>query len=279
VWPSLVVALVVAVVLFTPPTLDRVPVALEGWIGGVMPVAHILVSVALVALLGQTFRTLTLRRELDAYRNALDVRQPGWPTAAIDDARTRLYRRHSTGEYRAEIARTAELILGRQDWTWRLGQTVAFLTPAVGFAAGLWSLRLIGNRVPWREVGLPLAVSLAEAIIVLLMSLGVRHATVTVIREWSRYAEAFAVQYPLEGLLGEAEPNPEEDEVPAPFVSRTPVPSRPQTAGPRGQPQPAPESGPADPASTPRSRPPLRSPPKTESPEPLVEPQEPEYLY
>ena len=114
--------------------------------------------------------------------------------------RKRLYERYSTSELRTEIAKTAELILERQQWSWRLGEMVAFVVPAIGFAMALWNLRIEGNTIPYREIGMPLLVSLGEVLLVVLLARGVRSSACVTLREWELFAEEMAVERPRDGL-------------------------------------------------------------------------------
>jgi len=165
----------------------------SGTMGGIMIVSHALAVLAVVTVVGEAVHLSDLGRELKDCRALPDDRRTGWPIVGLDDALKRLYRRHSTEELRAEIRKTEGLILDRQQWTWMLAQMVAFLIPAVGFAASLWNLRLEGNKLPYRELGWPLFTSLGEALLVLLLALWVRGVARTLARDWSSFCQQLCV--------------------------------------------------------------------------------------
>ena len=227
-----------------------------------MIVGHALATLAVVTLIGEAARIQGWARDLEACRERPDGDRAGWPFAALDDARARLYKRHATAEFRAEIAATADLLLVRQQWTWRLGQMVAFLVPGVGFAMGLWNLRIEGNTIPWREVAMPLLLGLAEAIPPLLLALWVRGAAVEALKEWSRFAEEVAVGQPLDGLRDDPSG---EDEADGPESEPTPAPASQWDSGWGGKPAaPAPPvKGPPPPAGGARKDQPAAPEPET----------------
>jgi hypothetical protein len=170
------------------------PTPLGGLAGRVMIAAHALAVLAIVTLLGQAARIAGLGRELAECRDLPDDQRSGWPVEAFRDSLKRLYKRQSSGEIGGEIARTADLILGRQQWTWRLALMIAYLIPAIGFAMTLWGLRIEGNSVPWRAIGMPLMIGLGESIPVLLLAVGVRNAARETMKEWALFAEELAIE-------------------------------------------------------------------------------------
>ena len=158
---------------------------------------------ALVTLLGELSTLSSQARELDECKRADDSSRFGWPVNGLLDARRRLYRRYSTSELRAEISKTAELMLEQQQWTWRLGQAVAFIVPTIGFAMALWNLRLEGNRVPYREIGIPLLFSICEVVPVVFLAHRTALAAELTLRRWQLFAEEMSVELPRAGLRHE----------------------------------------------------------------------------
>jgi hypothetical protein len=193
-WPGVLAALLVGGALAGADRLGWFPAALGGLAGHVMIAAHALAVLALVTLLGQAARIAGLRRELAVCRDLPDDQRSGWPVEAFRDSLKRLYKRQSSGETRAEIARTANLILKRHQGTWQLALMIAYLIPAIGFTMTLTGLQVDGNSVPWREVGLPLMVGLGESIPVLLLAIGVRKAARETVTDWQRFAEELAIE-------------------------------------------------------------------------------------
>jgi hypothetical protein len=193
-WPGVLAALLVGGALAGADRLGLFPAALGGVAGRGMIAAHALVALALVTLLGHAARITGLRRELAVCRELPDDQRSGWPVEAFRDSLKRLYKRQSSGETRAEIARTASHILKRQQGTWQLALLIAYLVPTIGFAMTLWGLQVHGNSVPWRQVGLPLMVGLVESIPVLLLAIGVRKAARETASDWQRFAEELAIE-------------------------------------------------------------------------------------
>jgi hypothetical protein len=211
IWPGVLAALLVGGALAGADRLGLFPAALGGLAGRVMIAAHALVALALVTLLGQAARITGLRRELAVCRDLPDDQRSGWPVEALRDSLKRLYKRQSSGETRAEIARTAKLILKRQQGTWQLALWIAYLIPAIGFAMTLWGLQIHGNSVPWLQVGLPLMVGLGESIPVLLLAIGVRKAARETAADWQQFAEELAIERRTRAARAETKA-PDDDE-------------------------------------------------------------------
>ncbi len=237
----------------------------SGWaepVGGVMIAAHALVCLALVTLVGEAVRIGSWTRDLGDASTEPELKQEGWPIDALSHVFRRLYRRHSRLELRNEIGKTGDMILEGQRWTWRLGEVVAFFIPAIGFAATLWNLRLDGNRVPYREIALPLFIALGEAGLILVLTLYVRQQASTLVKEWRLFAEALAVARPGEGGQADDQTDPTEgdfEEAARPGQrAATPPPQSPPPPPPRPDAGPTPPSSPgpnAGPATPPPSRP------------------------
>ena len=173
------------------------------------------------------------------------------------NARERLYIRYSRAELRDEIRKTAELLLDRQQWAWRVGEMVAFAIPAVGFIAALWNLRIEGNTLPYREIGTPLLVSIVEALAVLWVALAVNSAAARLLTDWEGFAEAMAVAQPVEGLRPHPSTDKDAEEawsippellpphpppVPAPAHTEATVPEADRPEGPPIAPPALPDS-------------------------------------
>jgi hypothetical protein len=238
-WPGVLAALALGGVLAGADALGLFPAVLGGLVGKVMIAAHALAVLAIVTLAGEAYRITLWNRELAQCRKLPDHQRTGWPIDALEDARKRLYKRHSTSEIRAEIAKTAELMLARQQWAWRLSQMMAFLIPAIGFAMSLWVLRIEGNTIPWREVGMPLVVALGESVPVLLFGLGVRNLAQLTMKEWGLFAEEMAVERQPEGYLSNPQDDEEADLVPddlaSPARAKTVTPSQEAARGTESQ--------------------------------------------
>ena len=147
-WPGLIAAVAVAAAWGGLESLHVLPRAVSDWSGGMMIAGHARGGVGSVHPLGRTVPGGQVAGGVG--RNP--VKNPACTTttgrSSRSTTRQRLYVRHSTDEIRAEIKKSADLILDRQEWSWRLGQIVCYLIPAVGFAAALMNLRLEGNTVP-----------------------------------------------------------------------------------------------------------------------------------
>lgn len=225
-WPGLLLGLLAAAMFAGIGPSGLLGDELSGLIGGPMAVAHGLAIAAVVTLLGEAFRVLAWDRQLQACRSTSDPKRSGWPIDAVDDACRRLYRRHSSQEQRAEIARTGDLILDRQAWTWRFGLIVVFLVPAIGFAAALWGLRIERNTIPYREIAVPLFVSLIETLPILLLALGTRGLVHSLVRQWRLLAEEVCgVRLPEGGIEADLAASSHQDHEYAPVEA---VGTRPQ---------------------------------------------------
>ena len=71
---------------------------------------------------------------------------------------------------RRAAARRADLLVREFSPRWWIGTAVAFLIPLFGGLAALWNLRVFTNAEPFREVGLPLLISVVEAMPLLLLN-------------------------------------------------------------------------------------------------------------
>ena len=243
IWPGVLAALVFGGALAAATALGLLGESMSGLVGGLVNAGHALTVVAVVTTLGEMAKIVGWGHQLEECRQLPDDDRTGWPIFALDDALKRLYRRHSTAELYDEIRKTEELILERQQWTWRLAQIVAFLLPAIGFAASLWNLHWEGNKLPYRELGWPLVISLGEAILVLLLALWVRSAAQTLLREWRLFCqEVCAIRRPRGEIEDEHEdededgPEPEAEKAqPVPVIS-VPPPAPPKATPPKATP-------------------------------------------
>ncbi len=250
IWPGVLAAVVVGGSLAAVSAWGLLGESMGGFVGGLLIAGHALTVLAVVTTLGESAKIAGWGRELDECRQLPDEERTGWPIFALDDALKRLYRRHSTAELHDEIRKTDELVLERQQWTWRLAQIVAFLLPTVGFAASLWNLHWEGNRLPYRDLGWPLAISLGEAILVLMLAMWTRSAAQTLLREWRLFCqEVCAIRRPrgeIEDQHEEEDERETEDVKVAPvLVVSTPTPTPPKpTPAPTPIPTPKPKSDP-----------------------------------
>jgi hypothetical protein len=139
--------------------------------GRIMASAHGLVAFATVYLIGQAWRVAEAERPLAERRRrrAGDdelgplVAVPGEPEAS-----------------RAAIDRQARELSDRQEESRRIGQFVAAIVPAIGFAAAIWHAPADSRSL----AGQPLFLGLGEAFFVLLLHLGVSHSAEVLKAGW-----------------------------------------------------------------------------------------------
>lgn len=223
-WPGLLLGLIVTGALVGAGV--ALPLDLPGSVVGPLALAHGLAVLAIVTLIGEAIRVLGWDRELQACRSSADSRRGGWPIDAVDDACRRLPRRHSTQEQRVELSRTGDLIVERQAWVWRLAIIIAFLIPAIGFAASLWELRIERNTIPYREIALPLLVALAEVLPILLPAFGIRGLVRSLIQQWKLLAEEVCgLRKPEGGIDVSPESAFEPEFAPVDIVDNRPAPA------------------------------------------------------
>ncbi|MFO0957176.1 MAG: hypothetical protein U0800_06875 [Isosphaeraceae bacterium] len=270
-WPGLLLGALAAALLAGAGFAGLLDGGIGGVLGGPMAFAHGLAIVAIATLIGEALRILGWDRALQACRSSADAKRSGWPVDAVDDACRRLHRRHSTQEQRTEIARTGSMILEKQVWTWQLAWIVAFLVPAIGFAGALWNLRIERNTIPYREVALPLLVSLAEVLPILLLAVGVRGLARSLIEQWKLVAEEVCGLRNPEGGIDPGAAFHQAEYAPVDVVEPRPQQPPPYNAPP---PRPAPPRADAggwpeefdDAPPRPQPRPQARPEPEREAP-------------
>jgi hypothetical protein len=159
VWPGVLVGLaVIAGLLALESATPAPPYALRRACGGPMALAHGVAAFAAVAQLGQALRVAEGERALVERRNRIARR--GGLDPLLDDP----------AAVHADVDQATRSIDRRRDEVRRISQVVVTLVPLVGFAASVWGAR---PGEPWRVAHLPLFLSLAESLFVLLLNLGV----------------------------------------------------------------------------------------------------------
>jgi hypothetical protein len=238
------VAVVVGGGLFILGEIEAMPAPLWTVAGQMLIGAHALAAFALSCMIGDAVLLSRWSAELSRQESeAPETVQSGLVGAGINRVMEDLRRRYAVSEMRAAVAKRADILLREYTPRWWIGTAVAFLIPLFGGLAALWNLRIYTNAVPFREVGLPLLISVVEAMPILLLSTTLRRSFETALSRWKVAVEEIAgIQRPV-GRIQPSEGEEEEKVIPTPSPPATPspppTPSPPTPSqSPRPQPQP-----------------------------------------
>lgn len=186
IWAGLLVAAAAAGLFFLMGRFGILPhpiwtVAGQWLVGG-----HALAAFALTSMLIDWAKlsrwSAALRRQESGPVEAI---RSGPVGDGIDWVMIDLRRRYAVSELGAAVDRRSALLLREASFRWWIGTAAAFLVPLFGGLASLWNLKLDSNIVPFREVGLPLIVSVIEAMPLFLLSRALRQSTETALARWA----------------------------------------------------------------------------------------------
>jgi hypothetical protein len=194
-WPGLAAACLVAGGLWLAGASGVLPPSLwtESW--RLLLVAHALAVFALVTLAGEQQRVRAWARVLEIHdqgsvQEAGKSREgsgPAWPLGLLQ-------RPHRGAEFQRMLGDIRDVLrrdLGRR---WALCQALCFAIPLYGCLLTLWNLRLVSNAVPpFREVGLPLIVTVVEVFPILLMVTALARDAQLALDRWHITAEVLAL--------------------------------------------------------------------------------------